>query len=199
MADGADDADGLGEDLEELDDFLEGAEEELQEAEDEEPELLQELEDAEEIYYLLALGTEGASLNRARSTLGRSAGRESRREREDGTLSPTSQAQKKPRGNLLTASTCDGDRKKACSCSKKHEHKVDSYVAIAKRIIDSGEIGLKRQTSVSVSLLRCSGQKMDGRCSSRSRETSAMSPPSSRSVWLRGTSSSSTLPPRRCI
>ena len=65
------------------------------------------------------------------------------RRRDDGTSSSTSQAQKRPRGNLPSAPSFDGDRKKDPRCFKKYANKVDSYVAIAKRIIDSGEIGLR--------------------------------------------------------
>ena len=63
--------------------------------------------------------------------------------RRSGGDSSTSQSQKRPRGNLPTAPTFDGDRKRDPRCFKKYANKVDSYVAIAEKIIDQGEIGLR--------------------------------------------------------
>jgi hypothetical protein len=44
---------------------------------------------------------------------------------------------------LPSAPTFDGDRKKDPKCFKKYANKVDSYVAIAEKIIDESEIGLR--------------------------------------------------------
>ena len=52
-------------------------------------------------------------------------------------------SQRKPRGNLPQAPKFSGDRKADPSCFKKYANKVDSYVAIAEKIIDSNEIGLR--------------------------------------------------------
>ena len=55
----------------------------------------------------------------------------------------SSSAQKKPRGNLPTAPSFNGDRRADPRCFKKYVNKVDSYVALAEKIIDHGEIGLR--------------------------------------------------------
>ncbi|OLP79373.1 Retrovirus-related Pol polyprotein from transposon TNT 1-94 [Symbiodinium microadriaticum] len=52
-------------------------------------------------------------------------------------------AQRKPRGNLPPAPVFDGDRRKDAKCFRKYASKVDSYVEIAKNIIDDSEIGLR--------------------------------------------------------
>ena len=52
-------------------------------------------------------------------------------------------SQKRPRGNLPQAPSFNGDRKADPRCFRKWANKVDSYVAIAEKIIDSGEIGLR--------------------------------------------------------
>ncbi|CAE7660365.1 FCPF, partial [Symbiodinium necroappetens] len=52
-------------------------------------------------------------------------------------------AQRRPRGNLPPAPTFDGDRRKDPKCFRKYASKVDSYVEIAKNIIDDAEIGLR--------------------------------------------------------
>ena len=55
----------------------------------------------------------------------------------------SSSSQRRPRGNLPAAPTFDGDRRKDPKCFKKYANRVDSYVAIAEKIIDDGEIGLR--------------------------------------------------------
>ena len=52
-------------------------------------------------------------------------------------------AQRRPRGNLPPAPVFDGDRRKDVKCFWKYAAKVDSYVEIAKNIIDDSEIGLR--------------------------------------------------------
>ena len=52
-------------------------------------------------------------------------------------------AQRRPRGNLPTAPVFDGDKKKNPKCFRQYVLKVDSYVEIAKNIIDDSEIGLR--------------------------------------------------------
>ena len=52
-------------------------------------------------------------------------------------------AQRRPRGNLPNAPVFDGDRRKDAKCFRKYATKVDSYVEIAKNIIDDAEIGLR--------------------------------------------------------
>ena len=52
-------------------------------------------------------------------------------------------AQRRPRGNLPPAPTFDGDRRRDPKCFRKYASKVDSYVEIAKNIIDDAEIGLR--------------------------------------------------------
>ena len=52
-------------------------------------------------------------------------------------------SQRKPRGNLPPAPKFSGDRKADPSCFKKYANKVGSYVAIAEKIIDSNEVGLR--------------------------------------------------------
>ena len=54
-----------------------------------------------------------------------------------------SKSQRKPRGNLPPAPAFDGDKKKDPKCFRKWSAKVDSYVEIAKNIIDDSEIGLR--------------------------------------------------------
>ena len=49
----------------------------------------------------------------------------------------------RPRGNLPSAPPFDGDRKKDPKCYKHWIQKVDSYIEIAKKIIDDSEIGLR--------------------------------------------------------
>ena len=49
----------------------------------------------------------------------------------------------RPRGNLPQAPAFDGDRKKDVKCFKHWVQKVDSYIEIAKKIIDDSEIGLR--------------------------------------------------------
>ena len=49
----------------------------------------------------------------------------------------------RPRGNLPPAPPFDGDRKKDAKCFKHWLSKVDSYIEIAKKIIDDSEIGLR--------------------------------------------------------
>ena len=51
--------------------------------------------------------------------------------------------QRKPRGNLPSAPAFSGDRRSDPKCFKKYATKVDSYVEIAKSIIDDSEIGLR--------------------------------------------------------
>ncbi|CAE7744915.1 RE1 [Symbiodinium sp. KB8] len=57
--------------------------------------------------------------------------------------SEANKAQRRPRGNLPTAPVFDGDKKKDPKCFRKYVLKVDSYVEIAKNIIDENEIGLR--------------------------------------------------------
>ena len=52
-------------------------------------------------------------------------------------------SQKRPRGNLPPAPKFDGDRKANPKCFKVWLGKVDSYVEIARKIIDDSEIGLR--------------------------------------------------------
>ena len=66
--------------------------------------------------------------------------REGRWEKDTGKKGDSS---KKPRGNLPPAPVFDGDRKKDPKCFRKYANKVDSYVAIAEKIIDDSEIGLR--------------------------------------------------------
>ena len=71
-----------------------------------------------------------------------------RRPRTPPKASPTSsseanRAQRRPRGNLPAAPVFDGDKKKDPKCFRKFVLKVDSYVEIAKNIIDESEIGLR--------------------------------------------------------
>ena len=51
--------------------------------------------------------------------------------------------QRKPRGNLPSAPIFSGDRRADPKCFRKYAAKVDSYVEIAKNIIDDAEIGLR--------------------------------------------------------
>ena len=55
----------------------------------------------------------------------------------------SSSSQRKPRGNLPQAPKFSGDRKADPACFKKYANTVDSYVAIAEKIINPGEIGLR--------------------------------------------------------
>ena len=50
---------------------------------------------------------------------------------------------RRPRGNLPPAPSFDGDRHKDPKCFRRYALKVDSYVAIAEKIIDESEIGLR--------------------------------------------------------
>ena len=70
------------------------------------------------------------------------------------TRSPTSEAgsasgrekekdKKRPRGNLPQAPIFTGDKRTDPKCFKKYVNKVDSYVELARKIIDDGEIGLR--------------------------------------------------------
>ena len=59
------------------------------------------------------------------------------------TSSEANRAQRRPRGNLPAAPVFDGDKKKDPKCFRKFVLKVDSYVEIAKNIIDESEIGLR--------------------------------------------------------
>ena len=54
-----------------------------------------------------------------------------------------SQSLRRPRGNLPPAPSFDGNRRKDPRCFRKYANKVDSYVAIAEKIIDQEEIGLR--------------------------------------------------------
>ncbi|CAE7230751.1 RE1, partial [Symbiodinium sp. CCMP2456] len=60
-----------------------------------------------------------------------------------GASSEATKAQRRPRGNLPAAPVFDGDKKKDPKCFRKFVLKVDSYVEIAKNIIDESEIGLR--------------------------------------------------------
>ena len=55
---------------------------------------------------------------------------------------------KRPRGNLPQAPVFDGDRKKNPRCFRIWANKVDTYVAIAEKIIDPGEIGLRLYAAI---------------------------------------------------
>lgn len=57
--------------------------------------------------------------------------------------SSDTRSQKRPRGNLPPAPVFDGDRRKDPKCLKKYMNKVDSYVELARKIIDDSEIGLR--------------------------------------------------------
>ncbi|CAE7233125.1 GIP, partial [Symbiodinium necroappetens] len=76
-----------------------------------------------------------------------SAGSESSRKNKAvapaGTEKSKERAQRRPRGNLPQAPSFDGDRRKDPKCFRKYATKVDSYVEIAKNIIDDAEIGLR--------------------------------------------------------
>ena len=76
-----------------------------------------------------------------------SAGSESSRRNKAvapaGTEKSKERAQRRPRGNLPQAPGFDGDRRKDPKCFRKYATKVDSYVEIAKNIIDDAEIGLR--------------------------------------------------------
>ena len=61
----------------------------------------------------------------------------------DGGEKNKERAQRRPRGNLPNAPVFDGDRRKDAKCFRKYARKVDSYVEIAKNIIDDAEIGLR--------------------------------------------------------
>ena len=119
------------------------------------------------------------------------------RRRGDGTSSSTSPAQKRPRGNLPPAPTFDGDRKKDPRCFKKYANKVDSHASSRTDFVCTPLWKGKPSTSSKMSRQRCGGQKLDGRCSSRSYETRAMSRPSTRLARLCVTSFSARLPPAR--
>ena len=54
-----------------------------------------------------------------------------------------SRSQKRPRGNLPPAPVFNGDRKTNPKCFKIWIGKVDSYVEIARKIIDEDKIGLR--------------------------------------------------------
>ena len=55
---------------------------------------------------------------------------------------------KRPRGNLPPAPVFDGDRKKNPRCFRLWANKVDTYVAIAEKIIDPAEIGLRLYAAI---------------------------------------------------
>ena len=73
---------------------------------------------------------------------GSQAGKSDSRASKKASSSSTS-AQRKPRGNLPTAPSFDGNRAKYPKCFKKYANRVDSYVAIAEQIIEHSEIGLR--------------------------------------------------------
>ena len=62
---------------------------------------------------------------------------------KDDSRKEDTRALKRPRGNLPPAPVFDGDRKKDPKCLKKYINKVDSYVELARKIIDDSEIGLR--------------------------------------------------------
>ena len=63
---------------------------------------------------------------------------------EEPTASTSSSAShKRPRGNLPNAPPFDGDRRKDPKCFRRWLAKVDSYIAIAEKIIGQDEIGLR--------------------------------------------------------
>ena len=96
----------------------------------------------------LRTGSQAGSSDGAASTGRRSAaerpaagavGKGDKQKDEDG----KAKAQRRPRGNLPPAPVFDGDRRKDVKCFRKYASKVDSYVEIAKNIIDDAEIGLR--------------------------------------------------------
>eukprot|EP00435_Cladocopium_sp_Y103_P030862 s2476_g7.t1 len=72
-----------------------------------------------------------------------SRSRSSKDSRKGTSQSTDTRSQKKPRGNLPQAPVFDGDRRKDPKCFKKYVSKVDSYVELARKIIDDSEIGLR--------------------------------------------------------
>ncbi|CAE6964690.1 unnamed protein product [Symbiodinium sp. CCMP2592] len=84
-------------------------------------------------------GSSGGASNGRRPALGNHGDAKTAAKDDDG----KARAQRRPRGNLPTAPVFDGDKRKDPKCFKKYAAKVDSYVEIAKNIIDDSEIGLR--------------------------------------------------------
>ena len=140
-----------GEDIPDIGDFV--AEDDL--GEDDEEELLAE-GDPEELPAAAAAApvrggaaATGRAGPRAGSLSSSSASAPARRELSGSGLrlpearDLKSKEQRKPRGNLPPAPPFSGDRRADPKCFKKYAAKVDSYVEIAKNIIDDAEIGLR--------------------------------------------------------
>ena len=113
----------------------------------------QEDEGQEALYQRVGAGRPGRNGPR---TPARGDGVEDRgKDRDGGPSTPSSQRSKastsqpdgntrhRPRGNLPPAPVFDGDRKKDPKCFNHWVQKVDSYIEIAKKIIDESEIGLR--------------------------------------------------------
>ena len=125
-------------------------EEEQEDPEEEDP----EEEEADEVRSRTSSAPKSSESARLRSGKHGPRARSVKEEPSSKTRPPTSEAgsaggrekekdKKRPRGNLPQAPAFTGDRRADPKCFKKYVNKVDSYVELARKIIDDGEIGLR--------------------------------------------------------